>query len=63
VQVVVALLLLPNTGTMIAFKPAGDAYAELTRLKVSDTPTYACPIIAGQNVFVKDQDSVILLTF
>jgi len=63
VDVGVALLLLPNTGEMIVFKPAGDAYAELTRLKAADTPTYASPVISGNNVFVKDQDSVILWAF
>ena len=55
-----ALLLLPNTGQMIVYAANGGAYAELTRLKVADTPTYAAPVVSGKSIFVKDQDSVIL---
>lgn len=55
-----AILALPSSGSLIAFKPDATAYGELTRIKVADTPTYACPIIAGNRIFVKDQDSVTL---
>jgi outer membrane protein assembly factor BamB len=56
------LLALPSNSELIAFKPADKAYEELARIKVSDTPVYATPVIAGNRVFVKDQESVALLT-
>ena len=52
------LLALPNTSELIVFKPDGKKYSEIARYKVSDTPTYAHPIISGNRVFVKDQESV-----
>ena len=52
------LLALPNTSELIVFKPEGRKYSEIARYKVSDTPTYAHPIISGNRVFVKDQESV-----
>ena len=56
------LLALPSTSELIAFKPDGKEYGEITRHKVADTPTYAHPVIAGNRIFVKDQDSVTLWT-
>jgi hypothetical protein len=56
------LLALPSTSELIVFKPIGKEYAELARIKVAETPVYAHPVIAGNRVFVKDQDSVTLWT-
>ncbi|MGB2819962.1 MAG: PQQ-binding-like beta-propeller repeat protein [Phycisphaerae bacterium] len=53
-----AILALPSTSELIAFKPNGKAYEELARIKVADTATYAHPVIAGKRVFVRDQDTV-----
>ncbi|MFC1738592.1 PQQ-binding-like beta-propeller repeat protein [Planctomycetota bacterium] len=55
------LLALPNTSELLVFKPDGKEYAEIARYKVADTPTYAHPIISGNRVFVKDQESVAML--
>ena len=52
------LVALPSTSQLIAFKPTGSEYQELAVIKVSDTPTYAYPVIAGDRIFVKDQDAV-----
>jgi len=52
------LLALPSNSELIVFKPDGKEYSEITRYKVSETPIYAHPVIAGKRVFVKDQDSV-----
>ena len=46
---------------LVVFAP-GEAYKELARIKVADSPTYAYPILAGKRVFIKDQNSVALLT-
>jgi len=34
----------------------------LARFKVSDKQTYAHPVVAGNRLFIKDQDSVTLWT-
>ena len=47
---------------LIAFSPSEKAYTELARIKVSDTPTHAYPVISGSRIFTKDQDSVTLWT-
>ena len=52
------ILALPSTSELIVFKPSAEAYAEVARIKVASTPTYAHPVIAGNRVFVKDQDAV-----
>jgi len=52
------LLALPNNSELIVFKPDGKEYVEITRYKVADTATYAHPVISGNRVFVKDEQSV-----
>ncbi|NQT52407.1 PQQ-like beta-propeller repeat protein [bacterium] len=56
------MLALPSTSELIVFKPSGKQYEELARIKVSDTPTYAHPVLAGDRIFVKDADTVTLFT-
>jgi outer membrane protein assembly factor BamB len=55
-----ALLALTPASELIAFQPGEKAYTEVARIKVADTPTHAHPVIAGNRVFIKDQDSVTL---
>ena len=52
------LLTLPSNSELIVFKPDSKGYSEIARYKVAETPTYAHPVIAGNRVFVKDQESV-----
>jgi hypothetical protein len=47
---------------LIAFEPSDKAYHELARIKVAETPTHAYPVVSGNRVFIKDQDSVTLWT-
>jgi outer membrane protein assembly factor BamB len=56
------LLALTPSSQLIAFQPSDKAYTELARIKVADTPTHAHPIVTGNRIFVKDQDSVTLWT-
>ena len=56
------LVALPSTSELIAFKPVESRYEELARIKVSETPTYAHPVIAGNRIFVKDEDAVTMWT-
>ncbi len=56
------VLAMPSTSELIAFKPSDKGYDELARIKVAETPTYAHPVIAGNRIFVKDQDTVAMWT-
>ena len=56
------LLALTPSSELIVFAANGKAYAELARIKVADTPTHAYPVVSGNRLFVKDQESVILYT-
>ncbi len=56
------LLALPSSSDLIVIKPIDKEYAELARIKVSDTAIYAHPVLAGNRVFIKDEDSLSLWT-
>ena len=56
------ILALSENSELLAFSPSDKQYAELARIKVADTPTYAHPIVAGSRIFVKDQDAVTMWT-
>jgi outer membrane protein assembly factor BamB len=56
------LIALTSDKQLIVFKPGEKEFKEIAKYKVANTPTWALPIIAGNRVFVKDEDSVILWT-
>ncbi len=56
------LIALPGNSELTVFEPDAEKYAEVARIKVADTATYAHPVIAGNRVFVKDQETLALLT-
>ena len=56
------LLALAPKAELIAFKPSDKEYAEVARIKVSESATYAHPVVAGNKVIVKDKDTVTLWT-
>lgn len=56
------LLALTSNSELVAFQPDGKQYTELARIKVADTPTWAYPIVDGRRLFVKDRESLALLT-
>jgi len=56
------LIALPENSELLVFKPDGKEYGQITKYKVADTPTYAHPIIAGNRIFVKDQESLTMWT-
>jgi outer membrane protein assembly factor BamB len=57
----VLVALMPSS-PLIFFEPSDKAFKQLAKYKVADTPTFAYPVIAGNRIFVKDRDSVILWT-
>ncbi|MBC8472705.1 MAG: PQQ-binding-like beta-propeller repeat protein [Planctomycetes bacterium] len=55
------LMALPSSSELIVYKPSKNQYEELAKIKVADTPIYSHPVIAGNRIFIKDQESVALL--
>jgi len=56
------LIGLSNGSELVVVKPDGKAYSEVKRYKVSDTAIYAHPVVAGNRIFIKDEQSVTLWT-
>lgn len=55
-----ALLALPNNSELIVFKPDRGKFSQIRSYKVSDAETYAHPVVSGNRIFVKDQESLTL---
>jgi len=53
---------LTSKKTLVAFEPSDKEYTQLASIKVADTDTYAYPVLAGNRVLIKDQDSLTLWT-
>lgn len=52
------LLALTSKSQLAVFEPSDKQFTELAEFKVSDKSTYAYPVVSGNRLFVKDQDSV-----
>ncbi|HRT08677.1 MAG TPA: PQQ-binding-like beta-propeller repeat protein [Candidatus Paceibacterota bacterium] len=57
-----ALLALTPQGEMVVFEPTGKEFKKLAGYKVG-TDTYAYPIPASGGIYIKDKDSLALLSF
>jgi outer membrane protein assembly factor BamB len=57
-----ALIALTPKSHLIVFQPSDKAYTEVASIKVADSDTYAQPVLAGDRLYIEDQDSVILWT-
>jgi outer membrane protein assembly factor BamB len=55
------LIALTSDMELVVLKP-GKEYAEVTKYKVAETPTWAYPIVDRKRIFIKDADSVTLWT-
>jgi outer membrane protein assembly factor BamB len=56
------LLALTPSSELIVFEPSNKEFKQLAKYKVADKQTHAYPIVAGNRLFVKDRDSLILWT-
>jgi outer membrane protein assembly factor BamB len=54
------LIGLPSTGNLIVLKPDPKTYSEVTKYKVAGTPVYAFPIVAGDMIYVKDAQTLMM---
>jgi outer membrane protein assembly factor BamB len=56
------LLALTTDMNLLAFQPSAKGFVEIAHFQVADTATWAAPIVSGNRVFVKDQNSLTLWT-
>ncbi len=52
------MLALPSNSELIAFAPSDKEYTELARIKVAEAATYAHPVIAGNRIYVRDEQTL-----
>lgn len=55
-----AMMALTLKGELVVYEPTGKQYTELARYKVSETETWAHPVITDKSIFIRDKDSVTL---
>lgn len=56
------LMALTPSAQLIVFEPSDKEFKQIAKYKVADGNTYAYPVVAGNRLFIKDKDSVILWT-
>ncbi len=56
------IIALTSKSQLTVFEPTSKAFTEVAQIKVAKSATYAGPVLSGKRVFVKDADSVALLT-
>ncbi|MCL4179780.1 MAG: PQQ-binding-like beta-propeller repeat protein [Verrucomicrobia bacterium] len=56
------LLLLTPKAELVVFPASSTEYKPIKTYKVADAETYAYPVVSGNRIYVKDQDSVALWT-
>jgi outer membrane protein assembly factor BamB len=56
------MVTLPSTSELIVYKPDGKQYTELARIKVANTPVYAHPLLVGNRIYVKDNETLTMWT-
>jgi len=54
------LMGLTQDGTLTVYQPDSQSFTQIAAIKVAETQTYAHPILSGNRLFVRDQDSMIL---
>ncbi len=56
------LLALTPASQLFVVQPTEKAFTQVARIKVADKPSYAYPVVSGNRIFIRDSDSVALLT-
>lgn len=56
------LIALTPSSELVIFEPSEKAFHEVARIKVSASPSHAHPVLIGNQIYIKDQNSVALLT-
>ena len=55
-----AIMALPGSSELIFIKPVKDQYTELANIKIADLATYATPVVAGDRIFIRDEQNITL---
>jgi outer membrane protein assembly factor BamB len=55
------LVALTSNKNLIVFRPGGKDYSEIARYRVSSSPTWCVPILAGNRIYVKDKEGSLTL--
>lgn len=56
------LIALPQTSNLVIYKPDEKTYSEVAVIKVSDTPSYTYPLLAGDKIYIKDKESLAMIS-
>ena len=56
------LFALTTNGKLLVFEPSDAQFKQVASYKVAEDETYAYPVAAGNRLYIKDLDSVILWT-
>jgi outer membrane protein assembly factor BamB len=56
------IIAVSSLSDLVVFKPDGKAYSQIASMKVSDNSVYTHPILSGDRIFIKDNESLILYT-
>jgi len=56
------LMFLSPTGNLVVFEPNPKEFKQTASYKVSQTQTYAHPVLSGSRIYIKDQENLILWT-
>ena len=56
------LMALTSKSQLTVFEPSDKQFTEVASIKAADKQTYAYPVVAGNRLYIKDQDSVTLWT-
>jgi outer membrane protein assembly factor BamB len=54
------LLALTPSAQLIVFEPSAKEFKQVAKYKVAEGDTYAYPVLAGNRIYIKDKDSLIL---
>ena len=54
------IVALSSTSNMMVYQPVASGYNQLAKFKVAETPVYAHPVLSGNRIFIKDENSLIL---
>lgn len=57
------LMALPSSGDLVVYKPNDKQFEQVAKIKVSETPTYAYPIVSGSRIYIKAQDTLTMYAF
>jgi len=52
------IMVIPGKTELIVLSPDANKYTELARVKISDSPVYAHPLLSGKIIYIKDKENL-----